>query len=635
MTEPPRARPARAPDPARLVAEALDAIVAWDLTGTITWWNKGAEALYGYTSDEAVGRVFHELLDTRFPTSFAACVDALRSEGRWQGELRHVRKDGREVQVETGWSAVVDAAAGTHVLEVSRDMAARTFAEEALRGSRQFFQQIIQSTQEGIAVFDRNLRYVIFNPYMERLTGLAARDVVGAHPAEVFPWFAGDPLRGILERARAGEHIHRDDVQIAVSRSNQPRWITDDHNPLTVNGEIVGVIATVRDVTERRSLEAQFRQAQKMEAVGQLAGGVAHDFNNLLTAILGYAKFLEEDVPRSEQRRDAQEIIRAAERAALLTKQLLAFSRRQVVETTLVDLNALIVDLANMLGRLIGEQISMTTSLGSALSAVRADRSQLEQVLMNLVVNARDAMPEGGTIRIETSTVVLDEMYATGHVAVKPGGYVMLAVSDSGVGMTEEVKARIFEPFFTTKGRDKGTGLGLSTVYGLVSQAGGYIWVYSEVGRGTTFKVYLPAVDEAAAAATPPVPPPQRTRGGQETVLLVEDEEAVRLLARIILERAGYRVLEAPDPEAAIVAFDQASGAVDLLVSDVIMPGGTGPELLQRLAARQPSLRALMMSGYTGNSAIDRRQIEATAAFLEKPFTADGLRRKVREVLDR
>jgi len=399
-------------------------------------------------------------------------------------------------------------------------------------------------------------------------------------------------------------------------------------------GQPVRLLGADLDTTDRRSLEAQFRQAQKMEAVGQLAGGVAHDFNNLLTAILGYANFLDEEVQDPQQRRDVQEISRAAGRAALLTKQLLAFSRRQVVETSLVDLNALIGDLISMLTRLIGEHIVMTTTLSPEAAPVIADRTQLEQIVMNLVVNARDAMPNGGALRVETSHVVLDDAYALAHANAKPGPYVMLTVSDTGEGMSEEVRARIFEPFFTTKGRDKGTGLGLSTVYGIVSQAGGYIWVYSEQGRGTTFKVYLPrVVDAAAAAASVDLPP--RSRGGQETVLLVEDEEPVRLLTKIILQRAGYKVLDAPDPEAAMAAFDEAHGSVDLLLSDIIMPGGTGPELYRSLSGRQQSLRALLMSGYTGNASIDSRHFEGETAFLEKPFTADALTRKVREVLDR
>jgi two-component system, cell cycle sensor histidine kinase and response regulator CckA len=523
------------------------------------------------------------------------------------------------------------------VIRTVRDITPRKVTEQALLESQERTLFALEAARAG--VWENNLATgkVTWSPTLYTLFGMTPADFDGSERG-FFERVVEDDREAV--RAAFDRAIHDVSDFAAEFRVSWPdgsvRWHLARARVLAdASGRPQRILGVDIDITERRSLEAQFRQSQKMEAVGQLAGGVAHDFNNLLTAILGYARFLEEDLQIPEQRRDAGEIIKSAERAALLSKQLLAFSRRQVVETALVDVNTLIVNMADMLRRLIGEHISTATVLRSEGAQVRADRGQLEQVLMNLVVNARDAMPGGGAIRIETSAVLLDETYALGHMSVKPGSYLMLAVSDTGTGMTDEVKARIFEPFFTTKGRDKGTGLGLSTVYGIVSKAGGYVWVYSEIGRGTTFKVYLPCVDRDAAAPTPAALPRPRTRGGQETVLIVEDEDAVRLLARTILERAGYRVLDAPEPGAALAAFDEAGAAVDLLLSDVIMPGGTGPELFRRLAARQPSLRALMMSGYTGNAVIDARQLEAGAAFLEKPFTAEGLRRKVREVLDR
>jgi PAS domain S-box-containing protein len=394
------------------------------------------------------------------------------------------------------------------------------------------------------------------------------------------------------------------------------------------------LIGVTIDITERRSLESQLRQAQKMEAVGQLAGGVAHDFNNILTAILGYSRFLMEGLVDPAQQRDLEEVLKAANRAAALTKQLLAFSRRQVIETTLLDVNALIQDMSEMMRRLIGEHIALVTALATDLWPVRADPSHLEQVLMNLVVNASDAMPHGGRILLETASVTLDRSFQIGKGAVKPGDYVLLSVADTGSGMDEATKARLFEPFFTTKGRGKGTGLGLATVYGIVTQAGGYIWVYSEPNQGSTFKIYLPRAE--AARPTPEREAPRaKAVGGSESILLVEDEEAVRTLTRLILERAGYTVLEAADPAEAEAVMAAAGGTVALVVTDVVMPGGTGPDLFKRLLQRDPGLRAIFMSGYTDTTVVDLGMLEREADYLQKPFAADALVAKVRDALDR
>jgi PAS domain S-box-containing protein len=389
---------------------------------------------------------------------------------------------------------------------------------------------------------------------------------------------------------------------------------------------IVGVIS---DITDRRSLELQFRQAQKMEAVGQLAGGVAHDFNNLLTAIMGYARFALERVGEGEPRRDLEEIVKAAGRAAALTKQLLSFSRRHVMETVSIDLNLLIVDMVRMLRRMIGEDIELTTSLGPDLSVVRADRSQLEQVLMNLVVNARDATVGGGAILIETGAEVIDDTPAP-HPELKPGLYVTLTVTDNGCGMSDETKSRLFEPFFTTKPRGQGTGLGLATVYGIVMQTGGAIHVESEPGKGSSFTVYLPTGKGPAQPVERTVEPQRAS--GTETVLLVEDEQAVRELVRIILERAGYSVVEAANADEAERLFS-SMGTADLLLTDVVMPGRSGFELFNRLHAKRPSLRVLFISGYTDYAMFDATIVDGDLAFLEKPFSAEGLIAKVHEVL--
>jgi signal transduction histidine kinase len=381
--------------------------------------------------------------------------------------------------------------------------------------------------------------------------------------------------------------------------------------------------------------EKQLLQSQKLEAVGRLAGGISHDFNNLLTVILGYSDIMKRNLPDSHPlRRNVEEIVRASERAASLTRQLLAFSRKQVMQPKVFELNTVVTDLEKMLRRMIGEDVELRVSLPRELGNIKADPVHLEQVIMNLVVNARDAMPKGGKLSIETSNVYLDEAYAREHVSVVPGDYVMLAISDTGCGMDEETRLHIFEPFFTTKEQGKGTGLGLSMVYGIVRQSGGNIWVYSEEGRGTTFKIYFPRVvadaeDYKRSSQMSDVP------CGAETILLVEDAELVRNLARQVLEGAGYRVLEAASAEAAIDLCEQINGdRIDLLLTDVIMPGMSGNDMSRILLKKQPGMPVLYMSGYTDDAIVQHGVLEAGINFLQKPFTPGALASKVREVLD-
>jgi two-component system cell cycle sensor histidine kinase/response regulator CckA len=388
------------------------------------------------------------------------------------------------------------------------------------------------------------------------------------------------------------------------------------------------------DVTERVKLEDQLRHAQKMEAIGQLAGGVAHDFNNLLTVILGHADLLAKTLAADDRRRtDLDEIVKAADHAAALTRQLLAFSRKQVLQPILLEVNSLVVTTSKMLRRLIGEDIKLVTKLTLVPAAVHADAGQLEQILMNLAVNARDAMPQGGRLSIETAIVHLDDS-AIQHVPVRPGPYVVLTVTDTGTGMDEQVRQRIFEPFFTTKERGRGTGLGLATVYGIVKQSGGHLGVESEVGRGTTFKVYLPRA-ENGAMVEPQIEDAEASPTGSETLLVVEDEHRVRSLARVFLEQAGYQVIDASDPQQAEDLFRQHADRIDLLVTDVIMPGSSGPSLFARLSAARPSLRVLYMSGYTDNAIVQHARLPSDIVFLQKPFSAYGLLCKVRDALDR
>ncbi len=431
----------------------------------------------------------------------------------------------------------------------------------------------------------------------------------------------GDALKGLEVTRRK-----KDGTPVTLSLSVAPLHDAD--------GQVTGMLTIAADLTELRQLEVQYRQAQKMEAVGRLAGGVAHDFNNLLTAILGTTSLLLEDLgPDAPARLDVQEIEKAGKRAAVLTRQLLAFSRQQILDPHVVDVNALVVNLERMLHRLIGEHIELKTSLAPGLGAVRADPGQLEQAIVNLVVNARDAMPQGGLLTIETANTDLDSSYAETHVPAQPGAYVRLAITDTGTGMDAATRAHLFEPFFTTKPPGKGTGLGLATVYGIVKQSGGYIWAYSELGHGTTFKIYLPRVAAAAEPREPSSGVAQSSRGS-ETVLVVEDQAEVRTLARRALERRGYAVLEAWNGQEALGIAERHPSPIHLLVTDVVMPGMNGRELGAHVARQRPDMKVLYVSGYPDESVVRDGLVEPGLAFLQKPFTQGTLARKVREVLD-
>ena len=431
-----------------------------------------------------------------------------------------------------------------------------------------------------------------------------------------------------------GEEVSNEEIEYLCGDGVR-RIINSDAGPIRDRkGKVVAGLVIFDDVTERRHLEQQLRQSQRMEAVGRLAGGIAHDFNNLLTVIVGQSEVMLEGFgPNDPLREPVQQIDASAQRAAELTKQLLAFSRKQVLQPKVLDLSAIVADLGKMLHRLIGEDVELITRLNSSLGRVKADPGQIEQIILNLAINARDAMPKGGRLTIETNNASLDDQYANQHTDVRPGAYVMLAVSDTGIGMDKETQSRIFEPFFTTKEQGKGTGLGLATVYGIVKQSEGHIWVYSEPGRGTTFKVYLPRV-EAPAEIRPRSLDRSEPAIGSETVLVVEDDPAARRLVRQVMSSAGYIVMECKDADQALSMSSSYSGTIHLMITDVIMPGASGRELAQKITALRTGIRVLFMSGYTDNAIVHHGVLDEDVAFIEKPFTPAKLLRKARDVLD-
>jgi signal transduction histidine kinase/CheY-like chemotaxis protein len=438
------------------------------------------------------------------------------------------------------------------------------------------------------------------------------------------------------ETYRAAKEIQSSNAELLKLRGELESRVKERTAELErTNTQLVREVADHRRTEQAlRSSEEQLRQSQKLEAVGRLAGGIAHDFNNLLSVILSYSSLLLTEVgPDSTIRPDIEEIQRAGDRAAELTRQLLAFSRQQVLEPRVLNLNDILLNVDKMLKRVLGEDIELRTVFDSDLALVKADPGQIEQVILNLVLNARDAMPKGGKLTLETSNYELDELYAHHHVEVTPGPHVMLAVSDTGSGMDKATQARIFEPFFTTKEQGKGTGLGLATVFGIVKQSGGSIWLYSEPGAGTTFKVYLPRCESGAIARRSTMPPPTLT-GGEETILLVEDEDQVRQVVKGILRRAGYKVLEAKGPAEAAEFCEKQEGAIHLLLTDVVMPKMSGRLLAERITTLKPGIKVLFMSGYTNDAILHHGVLAAGVAFLQKPLTPESITRKVRAVLD-
>ncbi len=609
-----------------------DAIMTVDQQYKITLFNPGAEKIFGYSASEVVGKSINLLLPDRFREihsqhlrEFSQAPDVLRPMNE-RGTIYGRRQDGSEFPAEASISKFQSN--GDTVMTVRlRDISAKLIAEERVRR----LAAIVDSSQDAIIGEDLNGVITSWNPAAEIMYGYTGHEAIGQDARVLLPPDVSDEVSENTERARAGvsatyetTRMRKDGKRIAVALTVSP--IRDRA------GEIVGLSTVARDISERRRLEDQLRHSQKMEAVGRLAGGVAHDFNNLLSIIVGYAYLIQSSAAEGEPVRSAaDQIMTAAEKAGSLTRQLLAFSRKQVMSPELISLNEITAELGKMLPRLVGEDIDVRIVPGQDLRAIKADPSQIEQVVMNLVVNARDAMPEGGKLTIETANIYFDEVEARHH-NVQQGDYVLLAVTDTGHGMDEATRVHIFEPFFTTKEAGKGTGLGLATVYGIVSQSNGYIWVYSEPGHGTTFKIYFPSAAVAAPAAA--VSRPELTLCGTETILLVEDEAGLRELLAHVLRDKGYRVLEAGSGPEALRAAAAYHDPIHLLLTDVILPEMRGQQLADQLTRRYPGLTVMYMSGYTDNALMHGGTLPEGTKFLQKPFTPDVVLRKIREVLD-
>ena len=619
----------------RLISEnAADLIAVVDVHGNRIYNSLSYERVLGYSAEELRNSSSFEQVHPEDRERVKAGAEEARRTGvGLPMEYRFRHKDGTWRVLESTASVIRNSKGEPEKLViVNRDVTERKRAAEALQRSETGFRSVVGDAPYGIFKANLTGKLLMVNPALEKMLGYKSQDEL----LEVN--LASGIYRHPAEHQKINELFLRDqhfkDVEV--------EWKRKDSAFITVRcsgGPIKDEIGTdmevfAEDVTERRVLERQLRMAQKMEAVGRLSGGIAHDFNNLLGVIIGYIQVMKRNlVPGQPSYEYAEEIEKAGQRAVSLTRQLLAFSRQQVLEPVILNLNTRVSDMEKMLPRLIGEDIQLNLILDPVIGQVKADPGQIEQVVMNLVVNARDAMPDGGNLTILTANAELDAAFAREHPGSVEGQYVMLAVTDTGTGMDPETQTQIFEPFFTTKGRDKGTGLGLATVYGVVKQSNGYITVNSEIGKGASFKIYLPRIDQPVATKSESIQAPLTMRGS-ETILLVEDAAPLRLLAQLFLKENGYQVLTAADGADAQQIAAQNRGPIHLLLTDVVMPGINGRVLAERLASRHPAMKVLYMSGYTDSFIAGHGVLEEGIHLLHKPFSEEVLMRKIRELLD-
>jgi PAS domain S-box-containing protein len=619
---------------AAIVESSDDAIIAITLNGIVTDWNPGAERMLGYLRGEMIGQPISRIIPAdRLGEPNRSLQRLIAGEQVDRHETVRVRKDGRHIHISMTVSPLRDMQ-GKVIGDsaIFRDISERKTIEDALRRSEAGFRSLVHNAPYGILRTKPDGRVVQANPAMVRMLGYASEQEMLALN------MARDVYRRPEERAEATAWTGKQDsvhgVELEWRRKDGSMFAVrcDTHVVMDSEGFLEFLETFVEDVTERREMELQLRQGQKMEAIGRLAGGIAHDFNNLLGVISGYAELVSEQIDaEGEVHNSVEQIRKAAERASALTRQLLAFSRQQVLETRILDLNSIVEDMVKMLPRLLGEDVELQASLDPGLGAVKADQGQVEQVLLNLAVNARDAMPGGGKLAIRTGRVRFDSEVALKHPSMTPGDYVLLSVSDTGMGMDKQTQAHIFEPFFTTKERGRGTGLGLATVYGFVKQIGGYVWVESEPGIGTTFEIYLPVACEETPQKGP-VAASTASGRGEGTVLLVEDEESLRTLTRSILEQGGYTVIEACNGMEAIEIAKKASSPIHLLLTDMVMPGMNGRAVAEKVEELHPGIRVAFMSGYTGFTT--REAASLNGIIIAKPFTRNILLQKLSEALE-
>jgi two-component system cell cycle sensor histidine kinase/response regulator CckA len=621
----------------RLISEnAADLIAVVDMEGRRIYNSLSYQKVLGYSAKELKNSSSLEQIHPDDREAVKQAGEEARRTGIGRPlEYRIRHKDGSWRVLESTASVIRNSNGEPEkMVIVNRDVSDRKLAAEALRRSEASFRSVVEDAPYGIYRANLSGQLLMVNSTLVKMLGYESQaELLKANLAD-------DIHRDSREHQRLSEMFPRDQG----FKDMEVEWKRKDGGTITVRcsgrpvlneaGALAYLEVFAEDITERRVLEKQLRMAQKMEAIGRLSGGIAHDFNNLLGVIIGYSQVMKRSLgPSHPSYEHAEEIEKASQRAVSLTRQLLAFSRQQVLEPAILTLNALVSDMEKMLPRLLGEDIKVDLNLDPALGQVKADQSQLEQVLMNLAVNARDAMPDGGKLTVRTANEVLDLAYTRQHPGSKPGRYVVLAVTDTGTGMDPETQAHIFEPFFTTKERDKGTGLGLSTVYGVVKQSGGYIAVDSEKGKGSTFSIFLPRVEQAVEAPEAVSLKTLSVRGS-ETILLVEDSEPLRKLAHMFLKDNGYRVLTAADGEDALQVAKQHAAPIHLLLTDVVMPGINGRVLAERLGPWQPGMKVLYMSGYTDSFIAGHGVLEQGIHLLHKPFTEETLARKVREVLE-